>query len=275
MKQVIGLISPGAMGASVGAAAVANGASVYWAGEGRSDASHERATRAGLINSGDIKKLVKGCEVILCICPPHDAEATARDIANLGFKGTYLEGNAISPEKTRTIEKIFDNNEVEFVDGGIIGGPAWKKESGTRLYLSGLSAEKISGLFGESPLEAIVISDQVGDASALKMVFAAYTKGSTALLTAILAVAEANGVRSDLEKQWGDVFTQQTHARVTANTAKAWRFSGEMREIAGTFAEAGVSGDFHLAAANVFEMLSQFKDAKESPDISEVIKALL
>lgn len=275
MERMIGLISPGAMGASVGAAAVARGARVLWAGEGRSVASHERAKKAGLEDCLNLETLVRECETILSVCPPHDAENIASDVARLNFAGTYLEGNAISPDKTRRIEKLFADNKVAFVDGGIIGGPAWKKENGTRLYLSGQGAEKIASLFANSPLDALVLSDRVGNASALKMVFAAYTKGSTALLTAILAVAQANNVRDDLEQQWGKEFSQQTHARVTANTAKAWRFAGEMREISDTFAEAGVSADFHSAAADIFEKLSQFKDAEQTPDISDVIKALL
>ena len=42
----------------------------------------------------------------------------------------------------------------------------------------------------------------VGKASALKMCFAAYTKGTVALLSAILATAESLGVRDALLEQW-------------------------------------------------------------------------
>ncbi len=110
-------------------------------------------------------------------------------------------------------------------------------------------------------MHASVISDEIGSASALKMVFAAYTKGSTALLTTILAVAEHEGVRADLEAQWGEEFTRQTHQRVAGNTAKAWRFAGEMREIADTFAGAGYPEGFHMAAADIFARLEKFKDS--------------
>ena len=107
----------------------------------------------------------------------------------------------------------------------------------------------------------------------MKMVSPAYTKGTTALLAAILGVAEKEGVRNILESQWGQAFTEQTHQRITGNAAKAWRFEGEMREIAATFENAGLPGGFHSAAAEVFEKLSQFKN-EPTADIVELMKAL-
>jgi hypothetical protein len=107
------------------------------------------------------------------------------------------------------------------------------------------------------------------------MGYAAYTKGTTALLTAILGMVEKEGVREELARQWGDSFTGQTVKRVCANTAKAWRFVGEMHEIAATFREAGLPGGFHEAAAEVFERLAAFKDQTEPPALESVLEVLL
>jgi 3-hydroxyisobutyrate dehydrogenase-like beta-hydroxyacid dehydrogenase len=275
MSKTIGLINPGEMGASVGAAAASLGHRVIWASAGRSDATCQRAERGNLEDCVQMERLIGESEIILSVCPPHAAESVAEAVASAEFGGTYLEGNAISPKRTGRIEQLIVSAGGRFVDGGIIGGPAWRQESGTRLYLSGDLADEIASCFTPSPLEAIVISDQVGAASALKMSFAAYTKGSTALLTSILAVAEHSGVRAELEKQWGDSFAEQTRRRVAANTAKAWRFAGEMREISETFADAGIPGDFHQGAAEIFERLSHFKDRAETPALDEVLDALL
>lgn len=269
-----GLINPGAMGASVGAAANRGDNRVIWASEGRSQNTRERAQRACLEDCVTLDELVKQSDIILSICPPHSAEEVAGFVAGRHFSGLFVEANAIAPDRTRRIEKTITSGGADFVDGGIIGGPAWEAGSGTRLYLSGKAAPAIAPLFERSPLEAIVISEKVGAASALKMSFAAYTKGSTALLTAILGVAEKEGVRGDLEAQWGEEFAGQTHRRVAANTAKAWRFEGEMQEIADTFEGAGLPGGFHRAAADVFGRLAQFKDS-DTPEIEEVLRVLL
>ena len=268
---VIGLISPGQMGASIGAAASHSATRVIWAGDGRSKASHTRASDAGLKNGGTIDSLVKDSDIILSVCPPHDAEDVARQVKQRAFPGLFVDCNAIAPEKSRQIAERFGYQN--FVDGGIVGGPAWKSESGTRLYLSGDRSKEIAALFDNSPLETTIIPGEIGAASAMKMVFAAYTKGTTALLAAILGVAEKEGVRNVLESQWGQTFTEQTYQRVVANSAKAWRFEGEMQEIAATFENAGLPGGFHTAAAAVFERLAQFKD-EPAADIVELLKAL-
>jgi 3-hydroxyisobutyrate dehydrogenase-like beta-hydroxyacid dehydrogenase len=263
------------MGASVGAAARSNGHTVLWASAGRSASTQARARRADLEDAGTVADLVKASEIVLSVCPPHAAEEVANEVAHLGFAGVYVECNAISPDRTRAIQRIVEKAGAHYVDGGIIGGPAWTREAGTRLYLSGPRAEEVAACFAGSALETPVISERIGAASALKMGYAAYTKGTTALLTAILGLVEKEGVRAELARQWGDTFTAQAVGRVCANTAKAWRFVGEMREIAATFRGAGLPGGFHDAAAEVFERLEAFKDQAEPPAIELVLEALL
>ena len=241
MKR-IGLIHPGAMGASVGAAARRNQHTVLWASEGRSEDTVTRAQQANLEDVGSVKDLIAASDIVLSVCPPHAAADVARDVVGRGFTGLYVDCNAISPDRTRAIQQLVERAGAAYVDGGIIGGPAWKREAGTHLYLSGPRAEEVSACFQDSPLQAPVISDRIGAASAIKMGYAAYTKGTTALLTAILGMVEKEGVRADLARQWGDDFTAQAVRRVCINTAKAWRFEGEMYEIADTFRGAGTPG---------------------------------
>jgi len=123
-----------------------------------------------------------------------------------------------------------------------------------------------------------VLGAQIGRASALKMCCAAYTKGTTALLCAILATAEDLGVRANLSQHWqrdDSQFADQVEQRVRQVTAKAWRFAGEMEEIADTFRSAGLPGEFHAAAANVYRRLADFKAARSTPELEDVLAALL
>ena len=166
---------------------------------------------------------------------------------------------------------------ASFVDGGIVGGPAWQPDS-TWLYLSGPRAAEAAALFAAGPLETVVIGDEIGKASALKMCYAAYSKGSTALLCAVVAAAEQLGVREDLNRQWAHDDPRspdQNAGRVRRVTAKAWRFAGEMDEIAATFRSAGLPGEFHAAAATLYRRLAGFKDAAATPSLDEVLAALV
>ena len=132
--------------------------------------------------------------------------------------------------------------------------------------------------FSAGPLEVSIIDGNIGKASALKMCFAAYTKGTTALLSGILAAADDLGVRDELEAQWtrsDSDFATQTRNRVQRVTAKAWRFEGEMKEIAATLAGSGIPDGFHVSASEIFHRMAHFKDAPETPDLEEVLNALL
>ena len=276
-KEIVGILHPGAMGVSIAASAKNTGYTVYWASEGRSPQTHERANKVNLFDMHSVAKLCDECSVIFSVCPPHAAEDVAKEVIGHGFRGVYLDANAISPQRAIRIDQAMSDAGVEFVDGGIIGGPAWRPGR-TWLYLSGKEAQRVASCFSAGPLETAVIGDSAGKASALKMCYAAYTKGSTALLSAILAVAETLDVREELANQWsrgGSDFAEKTNRRVRGVTAKAWRFAGEMKEIASTFESAGMPGEFHAAAAEVYRRIASFKDAQEVPPLADVLKALL
>jgi 3-hydroxyisobutyrate dehydrogenase-like beta-hydroxyacid dehydrogenase len=214
--------------------------------------------------------------VLLSVCPPHAAEHVAEQVLSHSFSGLYLDANAISPQRAVRISERMLQAGVTFVDGGIIGGPAWSPGS-TWLYLSGPEAEAIASLFSEGPLEVEVIGQAVGKASALKMCYAANTKGTTALLCAVVAAAERLGVREELEQQWtrGEAgYAERTAQRVRNVTKKAWRFAGEMEEIASTFRYAGLPGEFHDGASVLYRRIAGFKDAPSSPPLEEVLSAL-
>jgi len=276
--MTIGILHPGNMGVSIAAAAKASGHDVLWASESRSESTRKRAEKAGLTDAGMLASLCERCEILLSVCPPHAAEDVANAAMAVGFRGLYLDANAISPEKAIRIGKRVDEAGATFIDGGIIGGPAW--EPGTWLYLSGpdAAAHEIAECFTGSLLDTAAVGTAVGKASALKMCYAAYTKGTSALLSAILATAEALGVREDLETQWsreGSDFADRTQARVRRVTAKAWRFKGEMDEIAATFRAAGLPGGFHEAAGEIYRRMEGLERTETVPALKEVLAALL
>ena len=232
--MTVGLLHPGEMGSAVGAAV---GGEVIWASEGRSDETRARASR--FRDVGTLERLCDEADVILSICPPHAALDVAR--ACRGFTGIYVDANAISPQRAQEVAAL----QPRFVDGGIVGGPP--TEPGTTLYLSGADAGTVAALFAGSPLATRVVAN----ASAVKMAYAAWSKGTTAMLLAIRDVARANGV----EDEWRLAAPELAERLPRAEAAKAkkgWRWIGEMEEIADTFAAAGQPDGFHRAAAEVY-----------------------
>jgi 3-hydroxyisobutyrate dehydrogenase-like beta-hydroxyacid dehydrogenase len=273
----LGILHPGQMGISVAASAQNSNCEVFWASEGRSEQTQARAEEHGLKDAQTLDRLCQTCEVILSVCPPNAAEEVARQVLATDFQAIFVDANAIAPQRAIHLGQMMQATGIEFVDGGIIGGPAWEPGR-TWLYLSGNKANDVADCFSAGPLETSLIGDEIGKASALKMCFAAYTKGSTALLCGIMAAADSLGVREELETQWsrgGSDFAMQTQNRVRRVTAKAWRFEGEMKEIAATLASTGIPGGFHIAAAEIYRRMAPFKGETEIPELDDVLGKLL
>jgi len=271
----IGLLNPGEMGSMVGAAVRSGGSRVLWAGEGRSAATRKRASEAGLEDAGSVSALVAASDVILSVCPPAAAVDVASQVAKLRFAGTYVDGNAIAPATAREIGGVVEKGGAGFVDGGIIGPPPVKPGT-TRFYVSGTGAERIAAILTAGPLQAIVVPGGPGAASTVKMAYASWTKGSAALLLAVCALASAEGVEDSLVREWKisqPELSARAEGAARSNAKKAWRFVGEMEEIAATFAAAGLPDAFHQGAAEIYRRMEVYKEGP-APSFADVLRAL-
>jgi 3-hydroxyisobutyrate dehydrogenase-like beta-hydroxyacid dehydrogenase len=226
------------------------GHEVVWARAGRSSATRRRAEQAGLRAVDDVATLAGSCELILSICPPDAALAVARSLR--GHAGIFVDANAISPGTALGAAAAAGGR---CADGSIVGSPP-SQAGTTRLYLSGAEAGAVAELFAGARIEPRVLpgADPTA-ASALKMTYAAWTKGTSALLLAIDAAAQELGVSSELAAEWSmsqpELAARLSSARAAADS-KGWRWEGEMHQIAATLLAAGQPGGFHEAAATIF-----------------------
>ena len=255
MSEVtVGLLHPGEMGASVGRCLAAAGHRVLWVPEGRSPASAARAAAAGLAAaSGGLPGVVREADVMVSVVPPHVALDLAHQVA--GFGGVYTDANAVAPATAREIARIVEAGGASYVDGGIIGTPP-VAPGFIRLYLSGARAAEVQRLFADGDVDVRVLGgDSSFAASAVKMAYASWTKGSAALLLTARALARAEGVEDALLAEW-DVSQPGLAGRSAraagSAAAKGWRWVAEMEEIAATMAAAGLPDGFHQAAAEVY-----------------------
>jgi 3-hydroxyisobutyrate dehydrogenase-like beta-hydroxyacid dehydrogenase len=275
--KTVALLHPGNMGATIGAAAATSGARVIWVSHQRSKATQERAKQAGLVDMENLSNAVRASDIVLSVCPPHAAVELAKSVAQHNFSGIYVDANAVSRATAEQIGDIVTKAGASFVDGGIIGAPV-KKAGTTRLYLSGTHAPEVAELFSASMLDARAIGEQPGAASALKVAYAAWTKCTDALVLAICALAAHEGVDQALMEEWriSQPDLERKSGRAAAMAApKAWRYVGEMEEIAATFAAAGLPTGFHNAAAEICARLVPFKDQTDPPPtVTAVIEAL-
>ena len=262
---VIGLLHPGEMGAAVGRCLTESGHTVLWASEGRSPATEARATAAGLTDARTIAAVAGQAGIILSVCPPHAAADTAWAVH--GFRGLYVDANAISPGTAREVAQMITDTGGRYVDGGIIGLPPAAPGS-TRLYLSGPDAPTIQALFAGTDLEARIAGKALTSASAVKMAYGAWTKGTAALILAVRELAREEGVEDTLLAEWAlsqPKLEERSQGSARSAEAKGWRWVAEMEEIAATMAAAGLPDGFHLAAAEIFRRYPRSHSADSTP----------
>lgn len=258
----IGLVGLGDMGAAVGRSLVSAGHDVSTVLSGRSEASLKRAREAGIKDAGSIEVLMDEVAVILSIVPPGEALGVVRDFADAmedivpGFD--FLDLNAVAPQSVEVMADEFRYVGGSFCDGGIIGAPPFKTGNRTRIYLSGPLAQKFSFLATDE-IDVRVCGEAIGQASGLKMAYAALTKGTMTLQTAVLLAARQMELMGPLTKELEESQSDKLKAMrssVPFIAADSVRWADEMDEIAKCFADVGVTDGFHHGAGDIFRLLA-------------------
>ena len=209
--------------------------------------------------------------------------ATAREVAGLVEAGraSYVDGGIIgTPPVTPGFIRLYLSGpragEVrDLFDGSLVDARVVDHDTGTGAGAGGAGAGGAgatgaaasgaggAGATGAAASGAAAIGaggiGVVGSASAVKMAYASWTKGSAALLLAARALARAEGVEETLLAEWGisqpGLEERSAHAAGSA-AAKGWRWIAEMEEIVATMGAAGLPEGFHQAAAEVYRRFS-------------------
>lgn len=275
----IAIMSPGDMGHNVGRALREHGYRIVTCLAGRSPRTRELAQKAGFEVLSALEDLLNEADLLLSIMPPAAATAFAVRAATalraVSDKPYYADCNAVSPQSAQRIGAIIEAAGARFIDAGIIG-PAPGKGAAPRFWASGEHAAVLDELQGKS-IVVKYAGPEIGQASAVKMCYAALTKGTWALQTAVLMAAERQGLSDllhwELEHSQA-AWLKQMHQRVPWLAADAERWVGEMEEIAGTFTAAGITGDFHQGAAAVFRQLAATPLAAETRETLDKSRSL-
>lgn len=270
--QNVGIVSPGDMGQAIAGRLKESGFNVHAALDGRSERTKTLARAAGLNDCGSMEKLVATCELVISVINPGEALNVARQAAaamkKTGRKIAFADLNAVSPQTARETDNVIREAGGMFIDGGIIGPPPRGEKDKPRIYVSGPDAYLFEQIKHPNLLMR-VLSERIGDASGVKMCYAAMTKGTTALAVELLVAARKLGVEQALEKELresrNDVFDWQVK-NIAVMPPKAYRWVPEMQEIAKTFGELGMTRRIFEGATDMYEMVAATPLGKESPE---------
>jgi 3-hydroxyisobutyrate dehydrogenase-like beta-hydroxyacid dehydrogenase len=266
------------MGHSVGEVLGKNGLRVITCLRDRSARTQRLAVEAGIDDVPTYRDLVREADVILAILVPAQAINAARRVAQAiseeGAAVVYADCNAIAPQTSRAVGELIVASEGVYVDASIIGGPP-RGESRPRFYVSGPDTGALEAL-GAYGLDVTVLGEEIGLAAAIKMCYSAWTKGSTALCTELLIAAKAMGVFDALVKEFDSSQSMMgwRMQRLPAMPIKSRRFVGEMREIAKSFGEVGLTPDMLSGAADVYQFVGATHLADRTPEDTEPLPSL-
>ena len=263
MSVTVAVIAMGEMGAGVARRLVERGARVLTNLEGRSAASADRAAEAGVEVVADDQALVAGADFVLSIVPPARAAELALRlrpaIRAASSKAVYVDCNAIAPLTLEGIAAGFATDDLPFVDAGIIGGPPTTEGYTPRVYASGRAAQTFMALNAYG-LDIKLMSPKLGEASALKMAYAGTTKGTSAVMVSIMLGAARAGVASALIAEMADSQPGRMEGAVRQLPSifkKAYRWDGEMEEIAKFLRPEMGGSEIFQGAADLYRELAQ------------------
>jgi 3-hydroxyisobutyrate dehydrogenase-like beta-hydroxyacid dehydrogenase len=270
--RTVAIMSPGDMGHAVGNVLRHGGLRVITNLAGRSRRTAALAAEAGIADAGDDETLVTQADAILAILVPAEAvrlaERLAASIRRTGARPLYVDCNAIAPQTARRIGEIILAAGTRFVDAGIIGGPPRVNQRGPRFYASGEDAAAFAQL-ARHGLDVRLLGPVAGHASGLKMCYAACTKGLTALATELLVAGRALGVSAALEAELRasqGTLHAQLERGIPGMPPKAYRWVGEMEEIAATFEALGLTPRMLAGAADLYRFVEQTPLGQETPE---------
>ena len=277
--QTVAILSPGDMGHAVGRALGETGLDIITCLQGRSDRTRALAEQANIREVATMEDLVTEADLVLSILVPAEALSVATRVADAlrttGADTALADCNATSPQTALAIDEAIVAAGGRSIDASIIGGPPGKG-SPPRFYVSGPDSGIISQLDGKG-IVVRPLGGKIGRASGIKMCYAALTKGTTALYTALLTAAEAldlsEPLSAELASSQGDAY-ERMQAQVPSLPANAFRWIGEMEEIAATFEHVGVTPYFHRGAAEMFRLLSETPYAEETPETMDKTRTL-
>ncbi len=259
------------MGHAMGRVLRKHGLDVIACLEGRSDRTRRLSVLAGIRDVGSCEELVNQADLVLSIVVPAAAVEVARFVANAlrvtGRSPYVADCNAVAPDTVASISDVISSAGGRFIDAAIIGLPP-AKDVIPRLYVSGRHAGIMSVMNG-SGIDVVLIGDAIGQASGMKMCYAALTKGTFALQYAVATAARQMGLFDELCREFAHsqaAAYEWMQRHLPRLPAKAFRWIDEMEQIADTFQQAGVTPDMHRGAAEMFRLIQQCSLANETPE---------
>lgn len=195
--------------------------------ENRSLKTSERIKDSNIEILDSFKEVTMHSDILINATSPKQS-LNNLEIYSKYLNGIYLDLNNISPITTKKIDSYFNGN---FIDGAVIGKINSIKPT---IISSGKSSLKLDFL-NDYSLNYRSISENIGDASLLKLLRSSYTKSVSAILIESLDLANTYNLEEEffniLAISEGDDFKEKSISRVRNTKKNSKRKIEELDEI--------------------------------------------
>jgi len=218
--------------------------------------------------------------VISVVTAAQDALAARSAVPGLQRGAFYLDLNSVSPEMKQEVAAIVEATGARYVEGAVMS-PIGPKRVASPILLGGAHAEdflKLGQPLGFSG--AKVFSSEIGKASAAKMCRSVMSKGIEALLTESMLAARKHGVEETVLASLKDLlpgveWRKLARYMISRSLIHGKRRAEEMREVAATVKNAGLTPHMSAACAERQEWAAHFKSAAEAESLEELLDGIL
>ncbi|MCY4365297.1 MAG: DUF1932 domain-containing protein [Chloroflexi bacterium] len=269
--NTVAILSPGDMGHAVGQRLRENELDVITCLVGRSARTRELSAKAGIRDVSNVEELVGQSDLIMSMTVSAAVPSLCREVADAikstGSDTLFAECNAIAPQLTRDMEPVITDAGGRFVDVSIIGGPPRQGYS-PHFYTSGDQAAEFEQL-NDFGLTVIKLDGEVGQASGIKMCYAAMTKGSWALYSELLMAAELMGLTEPLLEEFREgqsSVLRRMERTIPTVPPRSRRWISEMEEIRDTFAHLGMTPHLFEGVAEMYRFIGSTPLGEEFPE---------
>jgi 3-hydroxyisobutyrate dehydrogenase-like beta-hydroxyacid dehydrogenase len=220
-----------------------------------------------------LSDLTNECEVILGLIPSSHCIKVAWQVADLLKHGQiYCDLSASSPHMKREAGEMVNAEKGSYVDGSIMGSMLTYGFL-VPIYLSGSKAESISLEMNSLGFQTRVISNEVGTASAVKLLRSSFTKGIEALIIETFYTASLYKAEDIILETLSDTFDKETfHESVnrylTSSVIHADRRVVEAESVIELLREKGVEPYMALASQKRLSWLAKKELRKKFQDIT-------
>ncbi|MCK8075670.1 DUF1932 domain-containing protein [Vibrio sp. 1CM2L] len=234
----------------------------------------------GVQGAFEAHEAINGAELVFSLVTADQAEAVAKNVAKTFTpKQIFLDCNSCSPQVKQRNAELIEACGASYLDV-VIMAPVSGRTSAIPLLISGKKALEIEPLLTTLGFNVEVVSDQVGEASSIKMIRSVMVKGLEALTTECLLAARKAGVENHVLESLSTTYPAlplndlgQYHLERMLSHGE--RRSNELKEVSNTLSELNLNGSMVNGAMEWHSALGKMPVEYQGQDLSTLSDLVL